>query len=316
MFNKEIEREIKEGFPKPVYYLWGDHSAAIDDIISQAVNVVVGTERQAFNFDVFDKTATASDILNSAMTIPIAAKRRLVLLKHFQDFTPSQQKAIIAYIERPNATACMIVLSDKSPDNITKKNLNWKTVNLGVTEKDMPQWVRVRAEELGFQLSAEALDYLIERVGIDKGLLSMELDKIALMKKKHINSEDIASSTGATRDYSAFELFDAIIDKNSHKAFKILRNLLGAKGVYSYEISGALNWCYEQYYMLWESNGKRPQKMRYDTYNKLSPRLRQCNKHYFLRIFKALHQADVHIKSSGNAEAGLEMLLLNLLLQL
>jgi len=313
MLNKILEREIKNGLKAPLYYLWGKDPLLLEDALSRSIETVISKNPVDFNLNIFHPSASSQQILDAALTLPFMADRRLVILKDFQDFPEVTIKDLLSYLKRPSSGTCMIILSNRPP----KKGLDikWKVYHLDLKERDMLQWVRTLSLKNGIKLTDTAINILLEFTGYDTGLLSMEIEKLANSGKKTIKEEDVVSSITLMRHFSSFELISCIIKGQKTRAMRMLRSILREGSVTDSAtlLLGALNWHFREFYNLWLNRGKRPPKMSSDTYNNLKKFLPFCSEERFLNIFKALHEADVMIKTGGMAEIVLETLLINLL---
>jgi len=158
------------------------------------------------------------------------------------------------------------------------------------------------------------VDSLIEFVGYEVGLLTMELEKLASSGSRTISGSDVASSASMVREFTTFELVDSLIAGKSSRAFRILKNLISNMSSHELPlIMGTLNWHYRQFYSLWMNKGKRPVKMKETTYRALVKYLPSLQEEDFFRIFQDLHEADLGLKRSGRPELVLEVLLIKLL---
>ncbi len=311
MLNKTLLAEVKKGLPAPLYYVWSEESCFLEEALSEFVNVVISSHPADFNYDTFDSVTPVHEIINSALTLPFMAPRRLVVIKDFQEFKAPAVKTLKKYLDVPSDTTCMLVLSRKAARATMK--VKWKSIALNIKEWEIPAWLRQAAAAKGLKLSNEAVDYLIEFIGYEVGMLLMELEKLALTGKAIISGEDIASSTGMMRKYTTFDLVDSIIAGQKARAFRILKTMFGGSSMEAPVILGTLNWHYKQFYSLWLNKGKRPARMREKTFRGLSRHLSSYKEDSFFNIFKNLHEADVGIKTSGRPELVMEMLLIKLL---
>jgi DNA polymerase-3 subunit delta len=311
MYHKDLARELKRGFPEALYVLWGDTSEQVDEILKEIEKIVLGKAPVDFNLDVFHKFASAAEIVNQAKTLPLLSPRRLIVIKDFHEFKANQTKTLVPYFKNLSDTTCMVIVSLKEPKEEILKAA--KVFPLALKERDIAGWAKDRAKGLGFTLTEEAVDYLIELIGPDAGLLCMELDKLALSGKKTVSEKEIEALIGAQREYTPFQLIDAIRRKNKELSFRILHALLDSKNTTPYGILGALVWNYSQLYALWENKGKQPPKMNIYTYKTLSSCLPHCSLNYFYKLFKALHEADIKIKTSQMGDIALDALIINLL---
>jgi DNA polymerase-3 subunit delta len=311
MLNKTLLAEIEKGLPGPLYYIWSEESCFLEEALSKFIEVVISSHPVDFNFDTFDASTPAQEIINSASTLPFMAPRRLVVIKDFQEFKAPAIKTLKNYLDSPSETTCMLILSRKAARATLK--VKWKSIGLNIKEWEIPAWLRQAAAERGLKLSGDAVDYLIEFVGYEVGMLLMELEKLALSGKKTVSGEDVRASTGMMRKYTTFDLVDAIIAGQNARAFRILKTVFGGNPMEAPVILGTLNWHYRQFYSLWLNKGRRPARMREKTYRGLSRHLHSCDEDTFFNIFKSLHEADIGIKTSGRPELVIELLLIKLL---
>lgn len=311
MLNKTLLGEIKKGLPGPLYYVWSEESCFLEEALSKFVEVVIASHPADFNYDTFDSSTPVQEIINSAMTLPFMAPRRLVVIKDFQEFKAPAVKSLKKYLDSPSDTTCMLILSRKAARATMK--VKWKSIGLNIKEWEIPAWLRQAAAARGLKLSNDAVDYLIEFVGYEVGMLLMELEKLSLSGKKTITGEDIKASTGMMRKYTTFDLVDSIIAGQKARAFRILKTMFGGSSMEAPVILGTLNWHYKQFYSLWLNKGKRPARMREKTFRGLSKYLPSCNEDSFFNIFKSLHEADLGVKTSGRPELVIELLLIKLL---
>ncbi|MBI4848591.1 MAG: DNA polymerase III subunit delta [Nitrospirae bacterium] len=311
MLNKTLQKEVENGLPGPLYFIWSEEGCFLEEALSKIIEVVIASAPVDFNYSAFYPSAAPPEILNAALTLPFMASRRLVVIKDFHLFPASAVKALTPYLKGPADTTCMVVFSQKAP--AASLDVGWKVYSLNIQERDMPAWLKHAAAQKGLKLSDDAVDYLIEYVGFDAGLLLMEIEKLTSLGNKTISGKDIIDSTSMMREYTTFDLVDSLIARQSTKAFRILKTLFSGRSGELPVILGTLNWHYKQFYSLWLNKGRRPAKMREGTYRTLSKYLPHFKEEDFLGIFQDLHEADLGIKSSGRPELVLEVLLVRLL---
>jgi len=311
MLNKTLLREIEKSLPAPLYFIWSEESFFLEEALLKIVGTVIAGAPEEFNYDVFYPASPPQEIVNAASTMPFMSSRRLVVLKDFHAFPAPAVKALVPYFTNPAVTACMVVFSQKAPAaslDITK------VYCLNIKDSDIPAWLKQAAAQRGLRLTGEAVDSLIEFVGYEVGLLTMELEKLASSGSRTISGSDVASSASMVREFTTFELVDSLIAGKSSRAFMILKNLISNMGSHELPIiMGTLNWHYRQFYSLWMNKGKRPMKMKETSYRALVKYLPSLQEEDFFRIFQNLHEADLGLKKSGRPELVLEVLLVKLL---
>ncbi len=311
MLNDRFDRELDRKLPKPLYYLASRENYFLDEALSRSLETALSPQEKDFNLDVFYPSSSAREIMDASSTLPFMAPRRVVVLKDFHQFSAAQIKALTSYFEQPCETTCMIILSQKEPKAGLKAK--WSVFTFKIRESDIPVWLRKKAQTEGVQFAAGAADHLIELIGPDIGLLASEIEKLKHSGLKKISVDDIAGSTGISREYTSFNLIDALTAGKKTEAFRILKRLFEGKSFDATAVLGPLNWHYRQFYSLWENKGKRPLKMRSSTYRTLLRYVPSFTKEDFYNIFRVLHEADLGIKSSGRPELVLDILLIKLL---
>jgi len=310
MPNNEFNRELKKGLPEPVYLLWSKEKIFLEDALNDVTRKILVSKQKDFNYDVFYPTATPQEILDAALTMPFLVPRRLVVIKDFHEFSKEQVEALGRYFKEPSNTTCMVILSLKEP---RLNDFKLKIYPLDIRERDIPDWIKQTANKKGIKLSEDVVKCLIEFVGTDIGLLASEIEKIALLGIKDIEKKDVIDLIGMTKEYTSFNLIDALIAGEKTKAFRILKTLAEGRASEMVSILGTLNWHYKEFYTLWKNRGERPLKMKETSYRTLLKYLPYFKEEYFYQIFQYLHEADIEIKSSSHPQITMEVLLIKLL---
>ncbi len=312
MLNKALLRELENGLPHPLYFLWSEEGCFLDGAVSRIIETILPAGTADFNCDTFYPSVPPQEILNAASTLPFMVPRRLVFIKDFHVFPAPVVKALIPYFREPVETTCMVVISLKAP--AAKLDIGWKVFSLNIQERDVPAWLKQTAAKKGIKLTDDAVDHLIEYIGYEIGPLMMEIEKLASRGSGRISGGDIVASTSMMREYTTFELIDSLVAGKRSKAFRILSTLLSTMSSHELPlILGTLNWHYKQFYSLWSRKGKRHVKMRESTYRALVKYLPSFREDDFFRIFRSLHEADLGLKTSGRPELVLEVLFIRLL---
>ncbi|UCF86885.1 MAG: DNA polymerase III subunit delta [Nitrospiraceae bacterium] len=311
MLNRQLGREIEQQLPGPLYFLWSKESFFLEETLASIQDAVLSPEHRDFNYDVFDSSSLPQEILDTSSSFPLLAQRRLVILKDFHQFKSPQLKVLTPYLQNPSETTCMVILSQKEPKS--KIKAAWHAYNLSLHERDIPKWIKQRVSAKGLSISDGAVNLLIESLGTDIGLLVGEIEKLSLSGLKIINDQDILATTGMMREFTAFNLIDAIAGGEKIRAFRILKTLTEKRSSDATAVLGPLNWHYKQFYTLWANKGKRPPRMKTSTLRALSRYLPSLTEEHFRDIFQCLHETDVRIKTSGRPELALEILLIKLL---
>jgi DNA polymerase III delta subunit len=289
-------REIKKGMPLPVYLLYTEDAFFQREAVEAIKGLVPAAERD-FNFHTFDlltkgeETTTFLQILDVVNTVSFFGGRRFtVVIANLQKLLKKDRERLNAYISAPaDASVFVMIHSGSLTKDMREKFGGLKPVSLDIKESEIPYWIKQRAAMKEIDISTDAIDYLMDIVGPDFGLLSAEIDKISLLGKKTIKADDISGIIAGGRLYSIFDLVNALRKRDPQMVLHIYKALKDTTEDYS--LIGALNWQY----------GRR-----------INARNSPSEKEYLLRVFELLNKADIDIKSSGRAFP-MEYLLIKLL---
>ncbi|MBC8412982.1 DNA polymerase III subunit delta, partial [bacterium] len=272
MLNKAFAKEVEKNLPGRIYFLWSNEGCFLDEALRMVSDTVLGAGPSDFNYDVFDSSSGPNEIIDAASTLPFMSTRRLVLVKDFHELTAAGIKQLQSYLTTPLQETCMVITSRKAPRATIKAA--WKVFSFVLKDWDIPGWLRHEASTKGLSLSSEAVEYMVDYIGYDVGMLMMELEKFRLSGKAAISGKDVMELTSMVRDFTPFDLINAVVSGQKARAFRILRKMLSGGSTESPQvILGTLNWHYKQFYALWSSGGVRPAKMQQKTYTALSKHL-------------------------------------------
>ncbi|MDP2156315.1 MAG: DNA polymerase III subunit delta [Nitrospirota bacterium] len=282
MSYKNLLDEIKKGFTSKSYLL----NSSDRFLHAEAVSLIKGIippEELDFNFQSFDMLSpeqekTAFDqILDVLNTVPFFSGRKYVVIENSQKIAKKDLKKLENYLQIPSGTSVLVLLYEGSLKKDAKESFKGvKQISLDIREGDMPAWIVEKAKLKGLNISKDAAQYLLAVIGPDLGMLSTEIEKLTLVGKPEIEKGDIAEIIEGKRIFGAFDLINAIRDRDKEKVFRIYSVLRETEEPYG--LLGALNWQYAQ--MLGEKN---------------SPNERN----YLYEVFRLLNSADLGIKTGG-----------------
>lgn len=282
MSYKNLLDEIKKALPSQSYLL----NSSDRFLHAEAVSLIKGLvppEELDFNFQSFDMLAseqekTAFDqILDVLNTVPFFTGRKYVILENSQKIAKKDLKKLETYLQSPSESSVLVLLYEGSLKKDAKESFKGvKQISLDIRESDMPAWIMEKAKLKGLKLSGDAAQYLLAVIGPDLGMLSTEIEKLTLVGKPEIEKGDIAEIIEGKRIFGAFDLINAIRDRDKEKVFRIYSILRETEEPYG--LLGALNWQYAQ--MLGEKNSPKERNYLYD-------------------VFRLLNSADLGIKTGG-----------------
>lgn len=235
----DLIKELEKGNILPVYLFCGSEKYLMEEALRKVESLVVELATRCFNYNVFQGSeATAETIIDVAQTIPMMARRRLVVVKDIDKLKSPEMERLAKYLKDPSPSTCLILMADKVDMRKgvfqTLKNCTIKFEPL--YENQLPQWIKREVETRGKRITPQASQFLAEAVGSDLLRLRNELEKLVLYvgDGKEITVQDVEAVSTKGRLKSIFELTDAVGGRNTGKAMKVLGELLdnGENGVY------------------------------------------------------------------------------------
>ncbi|MFZ3123419.1 MAG: DNA polymerase III subunit delta [Thermodesulfovibrionales bacterium] len=294
MSIKTFLQEIDKGLTSPAYLLYADNEYPIEEALS-AVKRTIPEAEMAFNFNVFDMDSadsipTAGEITDTLNTVSFFGSRRYVVVRNLQKISTKEFKKFQSYIANPSPNSVFLMsYTGTLKKEMKESTKGLKTICLDIRENDLPVWIKEKIRQKGITIKDDAVGYLIGVVGNDIGLLSSEIEKLASFGNETITISGIKEIVEGSRDYSVFDLTNALREKNIEKVFRIYRTL--SETTEPYNLLGAINWHYSK--MSMQANDTRQRKD-------------------FSRAFEILNDADIQIKTSGGTYP-MEHLLVRLL---
>ena len=95
--------------------------------------------------------------------------------------------------------------------------------------RDMPGWVRQRADKLGAAIEPSAITVLVDAIGNDTRLVDMELRKLALYRSDEmIRRQDVEAMVSYVREASIFAAVDAALEGRAGLALRLMHQFLEA----------------------------------------------------------------------------------------
>ena len=231
---QELSKNLSSEKLLPVYFLCGEDSFSIDaavETIQKAVDPFIQSDfdREVINVE---KNQNISQILDLAYSFPFGGGKKIVVVKNFEKL--NDKKELSAYIKNPPEFSILVVtnpakISDASREPysvLLEKKYLFEARN--ETGNELVGWVLRQSKKMKFDLSEDNARALIEIVGEEKSLLEMQLQKLSdyAVDKKEISFEDIQKLSSNTRQYTIFDLQNALGKGDKSKSLEIAFNLL------------------------------------------------------------------------------------------
>lgn len=232
--TEKILKELKSGKFHPVYLLMGEEPYFIDQISDYIEKHALQPHEREFNQTVvYGLDTDPMDLVSVVKRYPMMAERQVVVLKEAQRMKNLDK--LLEVVEHPIPTTTLVIAhKEKSLD---KRTVFWKALakhavvlkSDRLRDYEITAWIKQHIELRGMKINAVAVQLLADHIGNDLERIVNELEKlaVALPGSTEITPAIIEKHVGISKDFNAFELQKAIGEKNTEKAFKIVKHMGG-----------------------------------------------------------------------------------------
>jgi DNA polymerase III delta subunit len=222
----------------------GPDAQLLDDTLAVVTRALfVDPAAAAFDREIFDgREADPDAVINAALTLPLAAPRRLVAVRRAQAIAARAAEALARYVAAPSPAACLLLLADEglqpSRDRRAPHWLLGVVPGAAVVElvarrgRAVEDWLRSRARVEDLTVGEDAARLLVQWVGEDSATLLAEARKAALAggpENRTVGVKEVEAVVGEHRVADMFELTRAITRHELGLALRTLERLLATE---------------------------------------------------------------------------------------
>jgi len=230
----EAVKQLSNKKLSPVYFFTGEDSYSIDKALEKITKTVEPFIASDFDKETIyctpDKDLT--DLLNIASAFPLGSEKKLVVLKEFEK--AKDKKKLTAYVKSPADFTVLVVINSADISNPEAEPYFSMLTNGYMFEAKelksaaLADWVVKYCSEKGKNISQENAAMLVDTVGDNRTMVEMQLQKMFtfLGDKTEVTFEVIKDLATNLKEYTIFDLQNAIGKKDKKEAFKIANNLL------------------------------------------------------------------------------------------
>ena len=262
--------------------------------------------------------ASVDTVLQSVQSLPFLVDRKLVIITNVQSSTVLMER--LAEVIDRTADSVEVLLVDPIFDKrkAAYKMLQKQTELHDFPEpqpRELPAWLISETKEVGASLSLSDAQYLVDRVGASQQLLASELQKLCLYDPK-ITRATIELLTEQSLQSTIFSLLDAAFAGDMKRAVEMYREQRKAR-IEPHYILAMLVWQLQSLTLAvyapdtsestLVATGMSP-----FTARKVAQLARGKTKADIKRMVVTLTELDAQIKTSADADAGVELYLMSL----
>lgn len=228
---KSVFADLRKKIFAPTYLLMGEEPFFIDVIAEQIEKRVLDEAEKEFNQTIlYGRDTDVPTLVSIAKRYPMMANHHVVIVKEAHMLKNIEE--LEPYIRKP-VSSTVLVLCHKYK-SIPKNRTFVKAFydNKGVVmesnkmyDNQIPGWIAETVKNHGYRIDNKATQLLADHLGNDLGKIINELKKvyISLQKGGEITPQLIEKNIGISKDFNVFELQNALTQKDSFKAFQIVK---------------------------------------------------------------------------------------------
>lgn len=226
-----IMQDLQKRKFAPIYYLMGDESYYIDKISDYIAEHVLAPEERDFNQTVlFGSDVNASQVADAAKRYPMMSEYQVIIVKEAQNIKNTD--ALTTYLEKP-LTSTILVMCHKNGTLDKRKQIVAKIQKNGVLfeskklrDRDLPAFIEHYLKQKEVSIDPKSMQMIADAIGSDLSRLTSELDKVLISlpeNDRKVTPQVVEDQIGVSKDFNAFELRDAIVNRDVLKANRIIQ---------------------------------------------------------------------------------------------
>ena len=211
----------------PVYIISGNDSFLIQKAISQFKKSCI-LEYEELNYDQYDDdNFNAQNIINSCNGLPFCNAKKLVVVRGISKLNKDDEKMFQSYLSNPNATTCLVLVSDEKlfQDVANIEKVDCSTLG----NESLQKMIAHQFKKQNKTIALDAANLLITKCEGDAMKITNEITKLSFLDKSLITKDLVDEIVANSFNLDIFKLSNALAEKNSDAALNILTNLLNAK---------------------------------------------------------------------------------------
>lgn len=319
----QIRKKIESGHIDSLYYLIGSEKFFHDHIIEGLIQKIFSEPggRDLNCIVLYGNENSEGDLISAASSYPMLAMKKLVIVRDFDKMKISDFNQFERFLGHLPQTTCLVLSATEKGkskiDQIMSKYAQSVNCNT-LSEYKIGDWFSNYCKQKGILIDAEAINFLIDRVGYDLLALEQELKKVLNFKNdaSTITVADLEQTSGMTREFTVFALQDELSRRQLGNSLRICKQLQDAGDNINYII--AILFAHFRKLILiaslkekGKSNTEIARTLQINEYylKKTMDNLRHFRFPQIKKVIQYLHEADLASKRSAlSDEANLQML--------
>jgi DNA polymerase III subunit delta len=230
---EDLEKSLNAADLPPVYLVLGPERFQCRQAVDLLKSKTLAPVSVAFDYSEFCAGEDSiDDIIKSANTYPMLAKRRVALVTSAEKLSDPEQETLIEALKDFSSRGLLILLAE---DLDHRKKLYRTIRETGCVAEfaklkgyALERWAEAYVQKEGYRISSAAMKKILDLAGSDLQSLSTELEKLILFSGRQRNIPDsaIEDLVRGSRQHKIFDLIDAIGLRDRTSALRLLENLI------------------------------------------------------------------------------------------
>ena len=231
---KRIVEDIKSGRFSKVYLLYGEEAYLRRQYCEKLREALVA-EGDTMNCSVYaGKDINVNEVVDRADTMPFFAERRVIIIEN-SGWLKSGNDQIVAMIKTLPETTCIIFVEEETD----KRSKLYKAITANgyaalcemQDEATLKKWVLGLLKKENKQITADALELLLDKTGTNMENIRRELEKLICYKyyEEGITEADVEALCVVQIQNQIFDMVEAVALKEQKRALELYYNLLALK---------------------------------------------------------------------------------------
>ncbi len=248
MTPEQAVAEARKAELRPVYLLAGEERYLSSLVLGELRRAVLGGMDLGLNDDQFDAGDVDADaVLSAARTLPMMAKRRLVVVRSVERWEPKGEgKAaatgrgaaldrIAEYAAAPSPTTTLVLVAGKLDARrrlvLAAKKEGFLVDCEAPSRGALPSWIVRRAKERGKNLSPAVAELLADIAGPELSRLDDAVERLSLYvgAEPDIGEDAVADAIVGVKPSSVWELVGAVGRRDLGAALAALTRIYDPK---------------------------------------------------------------------------------------
>jgi DNA polymerase-3 subunit delta len=179
----------------------------------------------------FASDVNASQTVDAAKRYPMMAQYQVLIVKEAQNL--KNIEPLEKYLKQPMASTILVMCHKNGKIDGRKREYVKAIQQAGVLmeskklyDRELPPFIEKYLSARGASIDPKSTQIIADSIGPDLSRLTSELDKLLLAmpeEDRRVTPQLVEDQIGVSKDYNAFELRDAIVNRNILKANRIIK---------------------------------------------------------------------------------------------